>query len=93
MPSQKIWDGILFLCSLLKEKLLEKKYPDKVEPADKCATDGNDEADDQSENSTLFEECGPSYDDLSNPVNAGDEKQNDLNQTALFVKPSHSKSP
>ena len=81
------------LCNLLKEKLLEEKHPDKVEPTEKCATEGNDDTDDQSENSAFFEECGPSYNDLSDPVYTRDEKQNDLNQAALSVKPSHSKSP
>ena len=74
---------------LLKEQLLEKKHPDKVEPAEYEAGKGDDKADDQAEETALLTESGPSYKNFGDPVHTGNEEQNDLHQTALFVKPSH----
>jgi len=83
-----------FLISiLLKEKLLEQKHPDKIEPTDSNAEDGYEDTDNESEHSAFLKEGGPSYDYLRDPVYNRNQKQKDLNQTALFVKPSHSKSP
>jgi hypothetical protein len=76
---------------LLQNQLLEQQYPDQVDPAEAQTEEGNQDTNDQANQTTLLEEGAPSDEQLSDPVNTGDQKQNDLYQTALFVKPSHEK--
>ena len=73
-----------------KAELLEKKDPNKVNPSEcNARRNGYKDADDEAKKSALLCEGAPSYNDLGNPVYNGDEKEEELNQTALFVKPSH----
>jgi hypothetical protein len=74
---------------LLQEELLEQKHPYKVEPADEYTAKGNDDADHQSNKTSLFRPSRPSDDDLCDPVDEGNDEQKELHQAALFVKPSH----
>ena len=74
---------------LLQEQLLEQKHPYKVKPADEHTAEGNDDADYQSDKTALFRPSGPSDDDLRDPVDNRNDEQQELHQTALFVKPSH----
>lgn len=74
---------------LLQKKFLEKKYPDEVNPAEYNTEYGNEDTYNKSYKTAFFEECRPSYKDFHNPVNAGDEQQDYLNQAALSVEPSH----
>jgi hypothetical protein len=80
--------GLLFL--LLQAELFEQQYPHKIDPTkDDTAGDRDQNADDQTEQTALLHPGGPSDDDLSYPVDNRDDQQKELNQTALFVKPSH----
>ena len=75
---------------LLQEQLLEQQYPDQVKPTERdTAGDGDENADDEAQNAALFQPCGPSDQNFRDPVDTGDQKQKDLHQSALFVKPSH----
>ena len=74
---------------LLQDEMLEQQAPDRVEPANENAEEGDDEADDEAQSAALLEESAPSDKDLGDPVDDGDEKQDDLNQAALFVEPGH----
>jgi hypothetical protein len=74
----------------LQEQLLEKQYPKQIDPTDdNTRGDRNQNTDDQSQQTTLFEKGRPSDNDLGDPVHTGDQEQQKLHQTALFVKPSH----
>lgn len=72
--------------------MFRQQNPDQVEPADdNTAGDRYENTNDKTEQTALLCPRRPSHDDFRNPVDAGDQKQNNLNQTALFVKPSHKK--
>ena len=82
------WSGTLSF--LLQAELLEQKHPHKIQPTERNAGGERDKhADDQAKQTALFHPSGPSDDNLSQPVDTGDEEQKELHQTALFVKPSH----
>ena len=83
-----IWNLLTF-ASLLKEKFFEKKYPDEIKVAECKAENGYDQANDETEESALLRPGGPSYQYLGDPVYTGNEKKNKLDESALFVKPSH----
>ena len=75
---------------LLQEQLLEENYPYAVEPTDddtgrNCYEDTNNESD----KTALLKPSGPSNYDFCDVVNYGDKEQENLNQTALLVKPCH----
>ena len=74
---------------------MEQQTPDRVEPSDDKSEEGDKNCRDQCQKFSCFDESGPSYEDFYDPVDAGDQKQNDLNETGLFVKPScnHEISP
>lgn len=75
---------------LLQEELLEKQDPDEVEPTESDTRRNSYEyADDEAKKPALFEPGRPPDVDLRYPVDHGNEEQEDLNQTALLIKPSH----
>ena len=80
----------IFLCSLLKEESSEKKNPNKVKPTEnETTTNGSDDSHYKADDVTGLEEGAPSNNNLSNPVNNGNDEKKKLNKTALLIKPSH----
>ena len=74
----------------LKEELSVKDNPNKVKPTEKyTTTDGSDDSHYQADNVSGLKESCPSANNLCNPVYTGDEKKQNLNETVLFVEPSH----
>lgn len=74
----------------LKEELLEQKNPYKVEPSEyDTRGDRNENANDKAKDAALLCKGAPSYNDLGHPVNTGDEKKEELNESGLLVKPGH----
>lgn len=57
-----------------------KKYPNCVKPTDDETAKGNDETDNESDKTALLIPGRPSYDELGDPVNEGNEKKKDLNE-------------
>jgi len=75
---------------LLQAKFLEQQHPDQVDPAEyDTGGDRNQNTDDQTKNAAALCEGRPSDYDFGEPVDDRDQEQEDLHQTALFVKPSH----
>lgn len=81
--------GVSRFRKLLQEQFFEQQDPDAVDPADEHAQESYDQTDDQSDRAAFFEKGGPPDDDLDDPVDDRDQQQYELNETALFVKPSH----
>ena len=72
--------------------MLEQQAPKKVDPAEYEAEESDEKRNDKGNEALRFEERRPSYQNLDDPVDDGDQKQEDLNEPALFVKPcSHMK--
>ena len=66
----------------------KQQQPNKVNPADNdTRRDRNENGKNQSNNIIRFEICRPANADFDNPVNARNQKQNELHQKALFIKP------
>ena len=79
-----------FAYFLLEAQFFEEKAPYHVKPADNnTGRYGYDYTDYKSEQSFLFKPGAPSYHDLRYPVYTRDKKKDNLNQSALPVKPSH----
>lgn len=90
MPMHGTCIGIFPFFSLEAE-FFEEKAPDHIQPADNnTGRNGYDYADDESDDTALFEPCAPPYHDFYYPVYAGDKEENDLHKARKFVKPSHS---
>lgn len=71
-----------------KDEVLEEKTPNKVDPADDKAEESDKDRKNQRQNALRLEESRPSHDDFNKPVHDRDEKQDDLDEPALPVKPS-----
>ena len=79
----------LFLISLLQEQLFKEQYPDKIEVCKAHADEGDEQANDKTDKTALLHPGAPSDDQLRDPVDKGNQKKNDLHESALFVEPSH----
>ena len=76
------------------EQLFEQQHPDEVEPAEEQTTaNGHDHADDQAKKTALLRPSGPSYHNLGYQVYKGNDEEQQLNQTALLIEPSHESLP
>jgi hypothetical protein len=82
-----------FYC-LLQEELTEQQHPDEIqETKDDTAAKGSDQAHHEAEKAALLGPGGPSDENFSYPVYKGDDEEQKLYETVLFVKPSHWKLP
>jgi hypothetical protein len=79
-----------FLCSLLQEELTKEQHPEKIQiTEDDTSGEGGDQAHHKTEQTALLVPSGPSYNNLSYPVNKGDDEEQKLNKTILLIEPSH----
>jgi hypothetical protein len=72
-----------------QNEMMEEQAPDAVNPARK---DRNEYTEDQAKNvpgRRLLKHRADTHDDFNHPVNTGDEKKDDLEQTGQAVEPLH----
>lgn len=67
--------------------MLEEQAPNHVEPADDDTAGDGEDGHDQRNQALLLEEVAPTDKQLDDPVDEGNQKEEDLNQSAAAVKP------
>ena len=72
--------------------MLEQQAPHCIQPAYEQTAECNDYRGNQCDDVLGLKESRPSYANLDNPVNKRDYKQNNLNKTALLIKPCSHKT-
>ena len=67
--------------------MLEEEAPDEVQPAERKPEECDEDRHHEGDEALRLEECGPSDKNFHDPVDAGDQEQDDLNESALPIKP------
>lgn len=78
--------------SSCKNQMFEEKTPDAVEPADGDTDKGDQNRKEQRQQTLRTQKCGPADKNFHDPVYAGDQKQNDLQQSRLFIEPTNNRT-